>query len=68
MLHGNERVIKHKIGLLNLAEELGNVSKACQIMGFPGTPFTAIKEPSKKAVSMPCLIEPTQSQPQESSG
>jgi hypothetical protein len=31
MLHSNERIIKHKVGLLNLAEELGNVSKACQI-------------------------------------
>ena len=29
MLHGTKTVIKHKIGLLNLAEELGNVSKAC---------------------------------------
>ncbi len=32
MLHSNERVIKHKLGLVNLAEELGNVSKACQVM------------------------------------
>ena len=24
MLHSNERIIKHKLGLLNLAEELGN--------------------------------------------
>jgi len=29
MLHGNERIVKHKIGLLNLAEELSNVSRAC---------------------------------------
>ena len=34
MLHSNDRIIKHKIGLLNLAEELGNVSKACQVMGL----------------------------------
>ncbi|MCG7757719.1 MAG: IS481 family transposase, partial [Nitrosomonas sp.] len=27
-------VIKHKIGLLNLAAELGNVSRACKVMGF----------------------------------
>jgi len=33
MIHTNEKIIKHKIGLLNLAEELGNVSKACQVMG-----------------------------------
>ena len=31
MLNTNERIIKHKVGLLNLAEELGNVSKACQV-------------------------------------
>ena len=34
MLHTSEKIIKHKVGLLNLAEELGNVSKACQVMGF----------------------------------
>ena len=34
MLHSNDKIIKHKTGLLNLAEELGNVSKACQIMGY----------------------------------
>jgi transposase InsO family protein len=33
MLHTNERIIKHKVGLLNLAEELGNVARACQLMG-----------------------------------
>jgi hypothetical protein len=31
MHHTNEHIIKHKVGLLNLAEELGNVSKACHI-------------------------------------
>jgi molybdenum-dependent DNA-binding transcriptional regulator ModE len=30
----NERAIKHKVGLLNLAEELGNVSRACKTMGL----------------------------------
>ncbi|CAH2564714.1 hypothetical protein CNRVC190247_02036 [Vibrio cholerae] len=28
MLHTSNPIIKHKAGLLNLAEELGNVSKA----------------------------------------
>ena len=28
MLHGNKSIIKHKVGLLNLAEGLGNVSQA----------------------------------------
>lgn len=44
MLHDNERIIKHKVGLLNLAEELGNVSKACQIMGFSRDTFYRYKD------------------------
>ena len=33
MLHTSNPIIKHKAGLLNLAEELGNVSRACKVMG-----------------------------------
>ena len=33
MIHTNEKIIKHKVGLIHLSEELGNVSKACQVMG-----------------------------------
>ena len=33
MLETNDRIIKHKLGLLNLAEELRNVSKACKVRG-----------------------------------
>ena len=32
-------VIKHKVGLLNLAAELGNVSLACKVMGFSRDTF-----------------------------
>lgn len=39
MLHTNNPIIKHKAGLLNLAEELGNVSKACKIMGVSRDTF-----------------------------
>ena len=39
MLQSSERIIRHKVGLLNLAEELGNVSKACQIMGLSRDTF-----------------------------
>ena len=35
----NQNVIKHKTGLLNLAAELGNISKACRIMGFSRDTF-----------------------------
>lgn len=44
MLHTNERIIKHKVGLLNLAEELGNVSKACQVMGLSRDTFYRYKQ------------------------
>ena len=43
MLHSNEQVIKHKVGLLNLAEELGNLSKACQVMGLSRDTFYRYK-------------------------
>ena len=39
MLHTANPVIKHKAGLLNLAEELSNVSKACKIMGVSRDTF-----------------------------
>lgn len=32
-------LIKHKLGLLNLAAELGNVSRACKVMGFSRDTF-----------------------------
>lgn len=44
MLHTTENVIRHKIGLLNLAEELDNVSKACKIMGVSRDTFYRYKE------------------------
>ena len=30
MLQSNQKIIRHKVGRRNLAEELGTVSKACQ--------------------------------------
>ncbi len=35
----HHKIIKHKIGLLNLAAELGNVSRACKMMGFSRDTF-----------------------------
>ena len=34
-----QNVIKHKVGLLNLAAEQGNVSRACKVMGFSRDTF-----------------------------
>lgn len=44
MLHSNDRIIKHKLGLLNLADELGNVSKACKMMGVSRDTFYRYKD------------------------
>ena len=34
-----QKVIKNKLGLLNLAERLGNVSEACKVMGYSRDSF-----------------------------
>ena len=44
MIHTTNPIIKHKAGLLNLAEELGNVSKACKVMGVSRDTFYRYQE------------------------
>ena len=44
MLHTNNPIIKHKAGLLNLAEELGNVSRGCKVMGVSRDTFYRYQE------------------------
>jgi transposase InsO family protein len=39
-----QKVIKNKVGLLNLAQTLGNVSQACKVMGFSRDSFYRFKE------------------------
>jgi transposase InsO family protein len=39
-----EKIIKTKVGLLNLAEQLGNVSQACRVMGYSRDSFYRFKE------------------------
>jgi transposase InsO family protein len=43
MIDNTAKIIKHKVGLLNLAEELGNVSKACKVMGLSRDTFYRYK-------------------------
>jgi len=40
----NNPIIKHKVGLLNLAAELDNISKACKIMGVSRDTFYRCQE------------------------
>lgn len=39
MIHSTEKVISQKVGLLNLAEQLQNVSQTCKVMGFSRDTF-----------------------------
>jgi hypothetical protein len=43
-MKSNEKLIKTKLGLLKLAENLGNVSEACKVMGYSRDSFYRIKE------------------------
>lgn len=62
MLHSNERIIKHKVGLLNLAEELGNVAQACRVMGLSRDTFYRYKEAVDEG-GVDALLEKTRRKP-----
>ncbi len=40
----DEKIIKNKLGLLNLAEMLGSVSQACKVMGYSRDSFYRFKQ------------------------
>jgi len=40
----DQKIIKTKVGVLELAKQLGNVSKACQLMGYSRDSFYRFKE------------------------
>jgi len=44
MNHINKKIINNKLGLLNLAEELNNISQACKLMGVSRDTFYRYKE------------------------
>jgi len=62
MLNTTDRIIKHKVGLLNLADELGNVSKACQVMGLSRDTFYRYKAAVDEG-GVEALLEPTRRKP-----
>jgi len=39
-----QKIIRAKVGLLELAKQLGNVSRACQMMGYSRDSFYRFKE------------------------
>lgn len=51
----DQSIIKHKMGLLNLAEELRNVSQACRVMGVSRDTFYRVKE-AKESGGLQALL------------
>jgi hypothetical protein len=49
-----QQVIKGKVGLLELAKQLGNVAQACKVRGDSRESFSRFKEGMKKAGKRPC--------------
>lgn len=62
MNQSTQRIIRNKIGLLNLAEELGNVSKACQMMGVSRDTFYRYQS-ARDEGGVDALLEKTRRKP-----
>ena len=62
MIHSTEKVISHKVGLINLAEELQNVSQACKLMGFSRDTFYRYKDAVDNG-GVDALLEKTRRKP-----
>ena len=43
-MNTEQKIIKNKVGLLNLAEMLGSVSEACKVLGYSRDSFYRFKE------------------------
>ncbi len=53
----NQPIVKRILGLLNLAEELGNVSPACEILGILGNTFYRYHREAKASGSVEARLQ-----------
>ena len=54
----DQKIIRAKAGLLELAKQLGNVSQACKIMGYSRDSFYRFRSCTTKAARSPCRNSP----------
>ncbi len=60
----NARIIRNKLGLLNLAQELGNVSRACKVMGLSRDTFYRYKN-AVASGGIEALVEQSRRKPNQ---
>ena len=63
MIHTHEKIIKPKVGLINRAEELGNVSKARPVMGLSRDPFYRYQSAVDEGGGVEALFEVSRRKP-----
>ena len=62
-----QKITRAKVGVLELAKQLGNVSKACQLMGYSRDSFYRFKERTRLTAGLIELGDlPTEAAPEES--
>ena len=48
----DQKIIKNKLGMLKLAEKLGNVSEACKLFGYSRDSFYRFKNSTTKVARL----------------